>query len=669
KEEAKKRIEKLRQVINRQRYLYHVLDRQDISDEAHDSLKHELWLLEQQFPDLVTPDSPTQRVEGKPLDAFGKVAHGAPMLSIEDIFGEEELYDWEVYLLRLAEGAKPEYFAELKIDGFAVALIYKDGVFQVGATRGNGQMGEDVTQNLKTIEAIPLKLETESLESKISIPNEIEVRGEVYMEKKEFERFNKEWVKRGEEPFANPRNLAAGSIRQLDPKLAAARPLKFMAYDLATDLGQATHAEEHEVLQKIGFKTDKTAKVCVSLEEVILYWKEVEKKRDALPFQVDGIVVQVNDNKTLGALGVAGKGWRGMRALKFAGKQATTKILDIQIQVGRTGAITPVATLRPVQVGGVTVSRATLHNGDEIKRLGVRIGDTVIIERAGDVIPAVVQVILDLRDGSEKKFQMPEHCPICKSKLVRKEGEVAIRCPSKNCQAKRREYLYHFVSRKAFDIDGLGPKIIDQLMEQGLLRDAVDLFELTEGDLVPLERFADKSAGNLVSAINQSKKVSLERFIYALGIFHVGEETAIDLAGQLGSIEKLQNATMEDLEKIPNVGGVMAESITRWFGAKENNEFIKRLQKAGVVIQTTNYKLKTKKLGGKTFVLTGTLAGMSRDEAKGKIRALGGEVSESVSKKTSYVVVGKEPGSKFEKAKELGVKTLTEAELLKMIKS
>ncbi len=670
--QAKKRIEKLRQVINRQRHLYHVLDRQDISDEAHDSLKHELWLLEQKFPDLVTLDSPTQRVGGEPLDKFEKVAHKLPMLSIEDIFSEEEARDWEKYVQRLSPKENISYFGELKIDGFAVALVYRNGIFDVGATRGNGQIGENVTQNLKTIESIPLRL-APLAQGKLS--SEVEVRGEVYMDKDDFDKLNKERKRKGEAVFANPRNVAAGSIRQLDPKLAAERPLKFMAYDLVTDLGQTKHSEEHQILSALGFKTDKTAKVCASLKEIIAYWEEMGRKRDALRFQIDGLVAQVNDSVLLAQLGVAGKGFRGMRALKFAGKQATTKILDIQVQVGRTGVITPVAILQPVQVAGVTISRATLHNEDEIRRLGVRIGDTVVVERAGDVIPAVVRVIKDLREGSEKEFRMPEYCVICKTKLVRKEGEVARKCPNTKCQAKRRESLYHFVSRKGFDIEGLGPKIIDQLMEQGLVRDAGDLFELAEGDLVPLERFADKSAANLVSAIKQSKKISLARFLYALGIFHVGEETAIDLAKNFGNIEKLQNATTEELEKIPNVGGVMTESITRWFSTKENREFLKRLQKAGVKIQIPTFSASEAdsagkaKFAGKTFVLTGTLEGMSRDEVKQKIRDLGGEISESVSKQTAYVVVGENPGSKFDRAKELGVRTLQEAEFLRMFGS
>ena len=671
--EAKKRIEKLREVINRQRYLYHVLDRPDISDEVHDSLKHELWQLEQQFPDLVTPDSPTQRIGGEPLDKFKKVSHRVPMLSIEDIFAEEELRDWEEYLKRLSAQKQFGYFAELKIDGFAVSLVYRDGVFVRGATRGNGQIGEDVTQNLKTIESIPLKVglgedgPSPGWARTVLAQSEVEVRGEVYMEKKAFERFNAERKKRGEELFANPRNLAAGSIRQLDPKLTASRPLKFMAYDLVTALGQTRHSEEHTILRSLGFKTDETAKRCENLTEVVSYWKEMGQRREQFPFHIDGIVTQVDNNVLFEKFGVAGKGYRAMRALKFAGKQATTKLLDIQVQVGRTGAITPVAILQPVRVAGVLISRATLHNEDEIERLSVKIGDTVVVERAGDVIPAVVRIIEDLRTGSERAFRMPANCPMCKSRLIRPEGEAIRRCPNINCMAKRRECLYHFVSKKAFDIGGLGPRIADQLMEQGLVQDAADLFELTDGDLVPLERFADKSAANLVEAIQRSKRIPLARFIYALGIRHVGEEIAADLAEHWESLGKLQRASKEELEQVRDVGSVVAKSIGDWFAQKENREFIERLQKAGVVVEREKRKEKSEKLRAKTFVLTGTLDSMTRDEAKAKIRAFGGELSESVSQKTDYVVAGGNPGSKLTRARELGVQVLGEKEFLKLI--
>jgi len=525
--EAKKRIEKLKKLISHHRYLYHVLDKQEISDEAFDSLKHELYKLEQQFPEFITPDSPTQRVGGKPLEKFEKVEHEVPMLSIEDVFSEKELQDWEDYLKRLAPSAKFEYFCEYKIDGFAITLIYKNGIFTTGATRGDGKTGENVTQNLKTIESLPLKLR----DCKWLSPTvkRVEIRGEVYMEKDDFEKFNKTLKKKGQKPYANPRNLAAGSIRQLDPELAAARPLKFLAYDIVTDLGQKKHSEEHQILPALGFKTD-PGRICQNTAEVVDFWRQAAKKRETLPYLVDGVVINVNDISLFQKLGVVGKSPRGTRAFKFSPKQATTKVLDIKLQVGRTGAVTPVAHLEPVQVGGVTITRATLHNEDEIKRLGVKIGDTVIVERAGDVIPAVAKVLTELRTGKEKEFHFLKTCPVCSAKLIRPEGEAIWRCPNPKCPARRRENLYFFASKKAFDIEGLGPKIIDQLVDENLISEAADIFELKEGDLIPLERFGVRSAQNLVAAIQKSKEIPLARFIYSLGIRHVGEETAIDLA-------------------------------------------------------------------------------------------------------------------------------------------
>ncbi|MDO8470490.1 MAG: NAD-dependent DNA ligase LigA [bacterium] len=676
KKEVKQRIDKLKETINRHRYLYHVLDRQEISDEALDALKHELFQLEQQYPDLVTQDSPTQRVGGKPLGKFQKVTHKQPMLSIEDVFSREELGKWEEYCFRFTKEDSLEYFGELKIDGFAVSLLYRTGLLVQGATRGNGKVGENVTQNVKTIESIPLTLSfakgplsrdiVQSIGKHIS-KGEIEVRGEVYMEKKAFERFNKERVKSGEEPYANPRNLAAGSIRQLDSKLAASRPLRFMAYDLVTDLGQSTHAKEHEILKVLGFKTDDTAKVCKTIGKVWEYRQEIEKKRDSLPFQMDGVVASVNDGRSFQELGVVGKSPRGIRALKFSGKQGVTKVRDIVLQVGRTGAITPVALLEPVEVAGVTISRATLHNEDEIRRLGVKIGDTVIVERAGDVIPAVVKALGELRSGKEKAFHMPSACPICKSLLKRPEGEKVWRCKNKDCQAQRRELLYHFVSKKGFDIAGLGPKIIDTLIEEHLISGAADIFQLQEGDLVPLDRFGEKSASNIVASIKASKEVVLSRLLFSLGIRHMGEETAYDVAEHFGTIEKLMRADKESLLAVRDVGEVVAESIEQWFQNKSNRKLIADLLSAGVKIQKEKRRAGSTRLSGKTFVLTGELEGMTRDEAKERIRSLGGEVSESVSSRTAYVVTGENPGSKLEKAKKLGIKTLPEKKFLKFI--
>lgn len=680
KQQAKKRIEKLKSEINRYRYAYHVLDKSLISDAALDSLKHELYRLEQQFPEFITPDSPTQRVAGKPLPGFKKVEHKIPMLSIEDVFTEEELYDWQDYLQRLMRdrrGTVPqfEYFAELKIDGFGISLVYENGIFKVGSTRGNGKVGEDVTQNLKTIKSIPLKLELygklpnkeiEERVKKIIRKGKIEIRGEVYMNVKDFEELNKELEKKGERTFANPRNLAAGSIRQLDPKLAASRPLKFLAYDVVSDIGQTKHSEEHQILPILGFKTDQ-GKICKNLDEVIYYWKEIAQKRKKVPFQIDGVVVNINNNALFQKLGVAGKSPRGVRALKFPPKQATTILKDIKIQVGRTGAITPVAILKPVDIEGVTVTRATLHNEDEIKRLGVKIGDTVIVSRAGDVIPEVIKPLPELRTGKEKEFLFPKRCPSCGAKLVRPKGEVIWRCPNPKCAAKRREFLYHFTSKKAFDIEGLGPKIIDQLMDENLISQASDIFELKEGDLIPLERFAQKSAKNLVSAIEDSKRIPLARFIYALGIRYVGEETAIDLAEHFGSIDRLKKASKEELLAIYDIGEVVADSIYNWFRQKRNQKLIDNLMKIGVKILPPERI--AKKLLGRTFVLTGTLESMSRDEAEKKIRLQGGHPTSSVSKRTDYLVVGSKPGStKLKKAKELRVKIIGEKEFLELIR-
>ncbi|MDP2641467.1 MAG: NAD-dependent DNA ligase LigA [Candidatus Yanofskybacteria bacterium] len=681
KKEAKKRIEKLRETINRHRYLYHVLDKPEISDAALDSLKHELFSLEQKFTEFITPDSPTQRVGGEAQDVFKKVEHRFPMLSIEDVFEEQELRDWEQYIKKLSGPKELSYYAELKVDGLAVSLRYENGVFVQGATRGNGLVGEDVTQNLKTIESIPLRLELHgdlSFAKGISFVElrrtlergEVEVRGEVYMRIADFDRLNKERQAQGKELYANPRNLAAGSIRQLDPALATLRPLKFIAYDIIGNGGLRFHSQEHEILPILGFPTDKTARKCATLDDAIWYWHEIGKKRESLPFQVDGIVLSVDENEVFEQLGVAGKSPRAVRALKFSGKQATTKILDVRFQVGRTGAITPVATLAEVQVGGVKVCHATLHNQDEIQRLQIMQGDTVIVERAGDVIPAVVKALPELRDGTEHPIRMPNVCPVCMSKLVRPQGEVIWRCPNQNCRAKQREYLYHFVSKKAFDIEKLGPKILDKLAEEHLISDASDIFRLTEGDLVVLERFGEKSAHNIISSVQKSKRIPLHRFIYALGIRHVGEETALDIAEKFKTLANFRRASKEDLNSIEDIGPIVAESIRTWFQSKENQNFIDDLLKVGVrIVPSRSLTAKPKRgLKDKTFVLTGALDTLSREEAKERIRGAGGKVTESVSRKTDYVVAGKDPGSKFEQAKKFGVRILSEQEFLALLK-
>jgi len=661
-QEAKIRAEKLRKEINHYRYLYHVLDKEEISPEALDSLKKELFDLELKYPQLVTPDSPTQRVGGEPLEKFQKVVHSQPILSLFDAFSYQDLIDWEERNEKIIKEKIKSYFCELKLDGLTVVLTYENGFFKKGATRGDGRVGEEVTNNLKTIEAIPLKIEEENL------PKIIEVRGEVVITKNNFEKVNEQQKKKGEPIFANPRNLAAGSIRQLDPKITASRKLDCYIFELITNLGQKTHEQAHQILKKLGFKTSPYNEFCQDLKAVYTFCQKWQERRKKLEYQTDGVVVVVNDLDQEKRLGTVGKADRWMMAYKFPAEQVTTKVLDIQVQVGRTGALTPVAILEPVRVAGSTVSRATLHNEDEIKRLDVKIGDTVIIQKAGDVIPDIVKVLTNLRDGKEKKFKMPEKCPICHSLVKRKEGEVAIYCSNPKCFAVEKEKIIHFVGKGAFDIDGLGIKIVEQLINEGLITNAADIFKLTQGDLEPLERFAEKSADNLIKAIENSKKIELAKFIYALGIRHVGEETAIDLANHFGSLDKLIKANEEELNNIYEIGNVVSKSIYQYFQNKENLKLIKELKELGVKIINPKQEAGSMKLKGLTFVLTGELTSLTRDEAKDKIRKLGGQASESVSQKTSYVVAGENPGSKFDKAKKLGIKIINENEFLNLFK-
>jgi len=646
KQEAKRRVQKLKKVIKHHRYLYHVLDKHEISDAALDSLKKELFDLEQEFPSLVTADSPTQRVGGKPLAKFKKVKHPQPMLSFNDAFSEEDMRDWLERITKLLtdkEKKEIDFYCELKIDGLAIELIYEEGVLRTGSTRGDGKIGEDITQNLKTVEAIPLSAD------------DAVVRGEVFIPKKVFEKFKKE--------YANPRNLAAGSVRQLDPKITASRQLDSFIYDIIDNTGY--HQEKHSKLKKLGFKTNPHNKYCKDLSEVFKFHKHVFKIREKLPYEIDGIVVIVNSSKLFDKLGTVGKAPRGAIAYKFPAMQVTTVIEDIRVQVGRTGALTPVAHLKPVRVGGVIVARATLHNEDEIKRLGVKIGDTVVIERAGDVIPDIVKVLPGLRNGKEKEFKMPKHCPICGGVVVKSEGVVS-RCSNKKCFAQRKEFFNHFVSKQAFDIDGLGPKVIDQLIGKGLISDPADLFNLKKEELISLERFAIKSATNFIEAVSGKKEISLPRFIYALSIRNVGEETALDLIKYFGSLRRIKEASLSELENIQDVGPVVAQSIYSWFREKKNLDYLEKLEKVGVKITKYESK-KNKNFIGKTFVLTGGLESMTRDEAKQKIRDLGGDISTSVSKETNYVITGSDPGSKYNKALKLGVKILTEKEFIKLI--
>jgi len=684
KQEAKKRIEKLKKEINYHRYLYHVLDRQEISDAALDSLKNELFKLEQDYPEFITFDSPTQRVGGKPLAKFNKFRHPAPMLSFNDAFSKDDMKDWLERNERIVGAAHAHgYYCELKIDGLAIELVYQNNLLKVGATRGDGLIGEDVTNNLKTVEAIPLRLlerdEVIKNLKKAGLPGVTEkifriwpetlvVRGEVFLNKKEFESINKELGGKGEKIYANPRNLVAGSIRQLDPKITASRRLDSFAYSLKTDLGQKTHEEEHKILKAFGLKTNPHNKFCKDLEEVEEFRNHWEKAREKLTYEIDGIVVILNNNATFEKLGVIGKAPRGAVAYKFSPKEATTQILDVIWQVGRTGVLTPVAILTPVKVGGVTISHATLHNLDEIKRLGVKIGDTVIISRAGDVIPDIRAALKHLRTGKEKEIRVPRKCPICGSKVLKIGNEVAFRCSDRNCGAILREKIYHFVSKNALDIVGVGPKIIDRFLDEGLIEDAADLFFLKEDNIRHLERFAEKSASNLVNAIQGSKNIPFHKFIFALGIRHAGEESAVNLAAHFGNLKNLKKAEIEDLFKVKDTGEVVAKSIYDWFRDKRNVKFLEKLDKAGVRIQSTKRKVQSAKLRDKIFVLTGELESMSRDEAKEKIRDLGGDVSESVSKNTDFVVAGAGPGSKYDKAKKLGVRIINEKEFLNLIK-
>ncbi len=671
KHQVQQRINKLRELINHHRYLYHVLDKQEISDSALDSLKKELFDLEQEYPEFITPDSPTQRVGGKALKEFKKIKHPQRMLSFNDSFSKEDMEDWQARFMKLlseSQKNKINYYCELKIDGLAIELIYKNGFLETGSTRGDGNIGEDITQNLRTVEAIPLKIDDPPSHKATAGQGkkDLIVRGEVFITKKEFKRINKEQKEKGLSVYANPRNIAAGSVRQLDPKVTASRKLDSFAYELLTDFGQKTHEDKHKILKDLGFKTNKHNKYCKSLDEVFKFREHWKKEREKLDYEIDGIVVIINNNEIFEKLGVVGKAPRGAMAYKFPQAEATTKVLDVKVQVGRTGAITPVAVLEPVQVTGITITRATLHNEDEIRRLGLKIGDTVIVGRAGDVIPDIIKVLPELRTGHERNFKMPTHCPSCGTELIKLETEVLLRCPNRNCFAQRKRNFYHFVSRTAFNMDGLGPKIIDRLLDEGLVQTPADLFELKEGDVKNLERFAEKSAENLIKSIQEKREITLARFIYALGIRNVGEETAIDLSKYFGSINKITTAKLEDFDKISDVGPVVSKSIYEWFREKDNLKFLDKLEKQ-VRIQNSEYRIQNSRLKGLSFVLTGSLESMERNQAKEKIRQLGGDISESVSSKTSYVVVGLEPGSKADKAKKLGVKTISEQEFLKLI--
>ncbi|MEK9154861.1 MAG: NAD-dependent DNA ligase LigA [Patescibacteria group bacterium] len=684
KEEIKKRIEKLKAEIGKYRYSYHVLDKSLISDAALDSLKKELFDLEQKYPEFITSDSPTQRIGGVPLDKFKKSVHEAPMLSFNDAFSEGDMNDWMKRIQNyLKHAIMPEFYCELKIDGLAIELIYENGIFVEGSTRGDGIIGENITQNLKTIEAIPLQilepkevknnlkklgLKTETYNLK---PRKLVVRGEVFINKREFELVNREQLEKKGKIFANPRNMAAGSVRQLNPKITAARRLDSFQYDIITDIGQKYHNDAHLLLQAFGFKTNHNNKLVNSLDDVFKFRDYWEHHREKISYEIDGIVAIVNDNKIFESAGVIGKAPRAAIAYKFSSKETTTIVEDIKVQIGRTGTLTPVATLKPVELAGIKIIHATLHNFDQIKKLGLKIGDTVIISRAGDVIPQISSVLPKLRTGKEYEFKMPKNCPIDGSKVVQ-EGAF-FRCSNPDCAARNRRILMHFVSKRGFDIVGLGPRIIDRFLDEGLISDAADIFELEEGDIIILERFGEKSAQNIISEIKEKKVIPLGRFIYSLGILHIGEETALLLASEFPVssikefIKKYQSLSVDDFKKIKDIGPRVAESLYNWFHARRSIKLLEKFDKNGVKI-LIGKKIKSGRLNGQTFVLTGSLELMSRDKAKEKIRELGGNVSESISKSTDYLVAGLEPGSKYEKAKNLGVKIINEQEFLNMIK-
>lgn len=666
-DEVVARLKKLKETIEHHRYLYHVLDKEDISPEALDSLKHELVEIETRYPELLTSDSPSQRVAGEPLSQFKKVVHRVPQWSFNDAFNEDDIRAFDQRIRKnlsaiFGEEVFPEYTGELKIDGLKIILEYERGELKTASTRGNGKVGEDVTMNVRTINSVPLKL-TEAVDAVVE--------GEVWLSKSQLKRINQEREKVGEPVFANPRNAAAGSIRQLDPRIVAERKLDTFIYDLSylSRPLPETQYEELQLLQKLGFKINKNFVVFKNIEEVVSFWKSWEKKSRNQDYQLDGIVVKVNRRDYQESLGYTGKAPRFAVALKFAAEQVTTVVEDIRLQIGRTGVLTPVAHLRPVSVAGSIVSRATLHNEDEIRRLDVRVGDTVVIQKAGDVIPDIVKVLTEMRTGKEKAYIFPEFVPECggDGRIERIPGQVAYRCANKNSVAQYKRKLYHFVSKHAFDIDRLGPKIVDLLIEHNLLSSPADIFDLKRGDLVNLPRFAEKSVENIIDSIEKARETTLPRFIISLSIPQVGEETAEDLAERFGDIEAIREATVEDLTAIEGIGSIVAESIYHWFRDQANKQLVEDLL-AKVKIKKVLKNSGNLKFSGKIFVLTGSLSSLSRDEAKKIVKKLGGNVSSVVSSKTDFVVAGEEPGSKLDKATELGVNVLTEADFLKMIR-
>ncbi len=667
REEAVREHEWLRREIERHNYLYYVKDAPEVSDEEYDRLFRRLLAIEEAWPELVTPDSPSQRVGAPPADEFRPVPHRLPMLSLQNAMDEGEMRDFEARLKRFLGRDDPlDYVIEPKFDGLSAELVYENGVLVVGSTRGDGFTGEDVTANLRTVRSIPLRLR----DDKRPVPPLLEVRGEVIMPVARFEELNREREARGEPPFANPRNAAAGSVRQLDPTITAGRPLEFYAYTVGASEGFEVDSQWAllQALRDFGFKvTDLARRVC-GMDAVLEEYKRLLALRDELPFEVDGTVVKVDKMALQRELGEVSRSPRWAIAFKFPPRREVTRIERIVVQVGRTGVLTPVAVLAPVKVSGVTVKRATLHNEDEIARKGVMEGDFVYVQRAGDVIPEVVEVLKDRRDGSERPFVMPDRCPSCGGPVVREEGEAARRCVSSSCPAQLKEHITHFASKRAMDIEHLGDKLTDQLVDKGLVRDVADLYSLRHEQVAALERMADKSAKNLLNALERSKSRPLSAVIFALGIRHVGEAMARDLAAHFGSIEALMEASEEDLLGVEGVGPVVARSIRDFFANEANRDLVRRLREAGVRMEHTAPRDEADpRFAGKTFVFTGTLATMTRERAQALVVARGGKTASSVSRKTDYVVAGAEAGSKLARARDLGVSVLSEEEFLGML--
>jgi DNA ligase (NAD+) len=663
---AKHEVEDLRDKIRRHDYKYYVLDDPEISDSAYDRLMNRLKELEAANPRLITPDSPTARVAGTPREGFQTVRHARAMLSLDNAFSYDALRDFDRRVRQGSGREKIEYVAEHKFDGLSISLQYEKGGLARGVTRGDGSTGEDVTPNVKTIRSVPLRIEPAALK-KAKLPATFEVRGEVLMTHKSFEALNRQQEQIGGKIFVSPRNAAAGSVRVLDPSITAQRRLEFFAYYLLVDgeVPFAKHSESLQALKQLHFRASDDWKLCDGIDEVVAYCDAWEPKRADLPYEIDGVVIKVNSTPIQRELGYTAKAPRWAIAYKYPARQETTVVNDIRVQVGRTGTLTPVAVLEPVQVGGVTVSRSTLHNLDEIERLGLQIGDTVLIERAGEVIPHVLKVV---KEGAHRKpFRMPKNCPECGSAIHKAQDEVAYRCVNAACPAKRKESLLHFASRHAMDIDGLGDKIVDQLVDKGLVKDVADLYSLKLDDVAALERMAEKSAQNLLDEIAASKKNSLARLIYALGIRMVGERTGQLLAAHFSSLDELAAAKEEQLCEVGEVGPKVAASIVEFFSEPANRQIIKKLEKAGVRPTAEKRVLKSQKFAGKSFVFTGTLANRSREDAAQLVAQHGGKISGSVSKKTDYVVVGTDPGSKYDKAKSLGVPILTESDFEKLL--